>query len=67
MKIEPTTSWIKLRRKLIEEVLVCWGLIPQYLFLKGERDEGKERIHYGGDGDRPRVPQILKMQVPSLT
>ena len=58
--IEPTTSWIKLRKKLRENEWVCGGLIPQFLFLKWEREEGKERKYYGGDGDRPRVPQIEK-------
>ena len=35
-----------------------WGLIQQPLSLKREREEGKERKYYGGDGDRRRVPKI---------
>ena len=48
--IEPTNSWKKLREKLREREWVCGGLIPQSICLKLEREEGKERKYYGGDG-----------------
>ena len=52
--------------KLREKEWACRGLMPQPLFLKWERTEGKQRKYYGGDGDRPRVQKSEKMQVPCL-